>query len=121
MVGGLLEATTARAAGLADFEAVRHAPARVAAFTPEAAQCSRELKIFLRTQVYESEPVRSATRASVRRMEALFDHLLANPALMPQLYREQSAGESQHRQVCDYIAGMTDGYFLKTCDQFRLG
>jgi dGTPase len=120
MVGGLLQATIAAAAGLPDFEAVRSAPARIARFTPEAAQCSRELKTFLRTQVYESEPVRSATRASVHRMEALFELLLAQPGHMPESYREHSAAEPLHRQVCDYIAGMTDGYFLKTCDQFRL-
>jgi dGTPase len=121
MVGGLLQATIAAADGLADFEAVRTAPARVAKFTAEAAQCSRELKAFLRVQVYESDPVRSATRVSVGRMEALFDFLLAHPDRMPEIYLEQSANEPLHRQVCDYIAGMTDGFFLKTCDQFRLG
>ncbi len=121
MVGGLLQATIAAAEGLPDFESVRSAPARIARFTPEAAQCSRELKTFLRTQVYESDPVRSATRASVRRMEALFELLLAHPEHMPAVYREQSASQPLHRQVCDYIAGMTDGYFVKTCDQFHLG
>ena len=54
-------------------------------------------------------------------MEALFDLLLAHPEHMPADYREQSAAESLHRRVCDYIAGMTDGFFLKTCDQFALG
>jgi len=120
MVGGLMQGTIAAAEGLADFEAVRTAPARVAKFTEEAAQCSRELKVYLRAQVYESEPVRSATRVSVGRMEALFDLLLAHPELMPESYREQAANEPLHRQVCDYIAGMTDGFFLKTCDQLTL-
>jgi dGTPase len=121
MVGGLLQGTIAAADGLADFEAVRSAPARIARFTDEAAHCSRQLKTYLRTQVYESEPVRLATRASVGRMEALFDFLYAHPEAMPEDYREQSAAEPIHRQVCDYIAGMTDGFFLKTCDQFHLG
>lgn len=120
MVGGMLQATIAAAEGLPDFESVRSAPARIARFTPEAAQCSRELKTYLRTQVYESEPVRSATRASVRHMEALFELLLAHPEHMPEAYREQSANQPLHRQVCDYIAGMTDGFFLKTCHQFCL-
>jgi dGTP triphosphohydrolase len=39
---------------------------------------------------------------------------------MPANYREQSAGEPPQRQVCDYIAGMTDGFFLKTCDALGL-
>jgi dGTPase len=121
MVGGLLEGTVAAAEGISSYEAVRAAPTRVACFTPEAAQCSRELKKYLRSQVYESEPVRSATRVSVGRMEALFDLLYVHPEHMPEVYREQSATEPLHRQVCDYIAGMTDGFFLKTCDQFHLG
>ncbi|MEO5922887.1 MAG: dGTP triphosphohydrolase [Bryobacteraceae bacterium] len=121
MVGGLLQGTIAAAEGLDHFEAVRPAPARIACFTDEAAQCSRQLKAYLRTQVYESEPVRAATRASVGRMEALFDFLYAHPEHMPVDYREQSANVPLHRQVCDYISGMTDGFFLKTCDQFHLG
>ena len=121
MVAGLLHGTIAASEGLADFEAVRSAPLRVAQFTEEAARCSRELKAFLRAHVYESDPVRTATRTFVGRMEALFDHLYAHPEHMPEVYREQSAGEPLHRQVCDYIAGMTDGFFLKTCDQFHLG
>jgi dGTPase len=121
MVGGLLQGTIAASAGLADFEAVRTAPERVARFTDEAALCSRQLKAYLRSQVYESEPVRSAAQTAVRRMEALFDFLHTHPENMPEVYREQSASEPLHRQVCDYIAGMTDGFFLKTCDQFHLG
>ena len=121
MVGGLLQGTVAAAEGLTDFESVRTAPARIARFTDEAAQCSRELKDFLRSQVYESDLVRSATHSSVGRMEALFDLLYSHPEHMPEEYREQSAAEPLHRQVCDYIAGMTDGFFLKTCDQFHLG
>lgn len=120
MVGGLLQATIAAAEGLTDFESVRTAPVRIVRFTDEAAQCSRELKTFLRTQVYESDLVRSATQSSVGRMEALFDLLLAHPEHMPADYREQSVSEPLHRQVCDYIAGMTDGYFLKTCDQLLI-
>lgn len=121
MVGGLLQGTIAATEGISDFEAVRSAPERVVRFTGEAAQCSRELKVYLRNQVYESDAVRSATRVSVGRMEALFDYLYTHPDQMPQLYREQSSNEPLHRQVCDYIAGMTDGFFLKTCDQLRLG
>jgi dGTPase len=118
MVGGLLQGTIAAAEGLDQFEAVRTAPTRIACFTDEAALCSRQLKAYLRAQVYESEPVRAATRASVGRMEALFDFLYAHPEHMPVDYREQSANVPLHRQVCDYISGMTDGFFLKCCYQY---
>jgi len=75
------------------------------------------LKRFLRAGVYESEQLVEERQRSVARIERLFEVLLARPDLMPAAYREESAGESLHRQVCDYIAGMTDGFFERTCDQ----
>ena len=120
MVGGLLQATISAAQGLPDFDAVRSAPIRIAQFTPEAAQCSRELKSYLRDHVYHSHHVRSATNAFVSRMEAVFNFFLEHPDRMPADYREQSASESLHRQVCDYIAGMTDGFFVRTCERLGL-
>ncbi len=120
MVGGLLQATTDAARALPDFEAVRVAPARVAQFSSEAAQCSAELKAYLRQEVYYSHQVRSATKAFVDRMEAVFEFFLEHPDHMPVDYREQAAGEPLHREVCDYIAGMTDGFFLKTCERLGL-
>jgi dGTPase len=57
----------------------------------------------------------------VERIERLFEFLLAKPELMPVAYRDESAREPLHRQVCDYIAGMTDGFFDRTCDQLGIG
>jgi dGTPase len=119
MVTGLMDGTVAAAGSLADLDAVRSAP-RIAVFTPEAAQCSREMKAFLRSHVYLSKEVRGATEAAVRRMEGLFDFFMDRPDVLPEAYREQAAAEPLHRQVCDYIAGMTDGFFLRTCDQLGL-
>lgn len=120
MVGGLLQGTIGASNGLGDFEAMRMAPERIARFTPEAAQCSRELKTYLREHVYLSQQVRSATNASVEWMAAVFDFFYQHPENMPSDYREQAAAEPLHRQVCDYIAGMTDGFFLKTCARLKL-
>ncbi len=86
-------------------------------FTPATAEGAAQLKRFLRAEVYESEQLVEERRRSVARIERLFDVLLAQPELMPAAYREDSAAESLNRQVCDYIAGMTDGFFERTCDQ----
>jgi dGTPase len=120
LVGGLLQGTVVASSGLSDFEAVRTATTRIAQFTNDAAQCSRELKSFLRDKVYQSHRVRSATNALVDRMDAVFDFFMEHPDHMPADYREQAVGEVLHRQVCDYIAGMTDGFFLKTCERLGL-
>ncbi|MEI9814045.1 MAG: hypothetical protein WDO18_16000 [Acidobacteriota bacterium] len=115
MSGGLIEGTIQAAQQVADFNAVRAQPQRVAQFLPEAARCSRELKQFLNHHVYQSAEVRQATEVSVSRMEALFDSLVRHPEYMSAGYREDAIEMPVHRQVCDYIAGMTDGFFLKTC------
>jgi len=38
----------------------------------------------------------------------------------PPAYLAESAGQPLHRQVCDYIAGMTDGFFLRTAAQLGI-
>ena len=120
LVSGLLEGTMAAAQGLADVDAVRAHPGRVVRFTPAAAEGAAQLKRFLRAEVYESEQLVRDRHHSVGRIEQLFELLLARPELMPAAYREESASEPLHRQVCDYIAGMTDGFFARTCNQFGI-
>ena len=120
LVSGLIEGTVAACAGLTEVDAVRLHPERVARFTPEAAQASAQLKKFLRESVYESPALVRARSDSVSRIAGLFELLLEHPDRMPAGYREESAGELLHRQVCDYIAGMTDGFFLRTAAQLGI-
>jgi len=119
LVSGLIEGTVSACEGLAGVEDVRTSPERVARFTTEAAQTSAQLKRFLRESVYESPALVQARSDSVSQIEGLFDLLLEHPDRMPPVYRAESAGQPLHRQVCDYIAGMTDGFFLRTAGQQR--
>jgi dGTPase len=117
LVSGLMEGTVTACAGLPDVDAVRLHPERVARFMPEAARTSAQLKQFLRHSVYESPALVRARSDSVSQIAGLFEFLLEHPDRLPAAYREESAGEPLHRQVCDYIAGMTDGFFLRTAAQ----
>jgi dGTPase len=117
LVSGLLEGTLAAASGLKTVEEVRAHPVRVARLSAETASASRQLKVFLRQRVYETAAVEAARKESTARIGGLFDLFLREPSLMPANYREDSQGQPLHRQVCDYIAGMTDGFFLRTCNQ----
>jgi len=117
LVGGLMEGTVAAASTLPNAASVRTAPGRVARFTAEAAECSLQLKRFLRQHVYEDETLIGARQDSVGHVEELFEFFLKHPDRMPADYLEQFSTEPVHRQVCDYIAGMTDGFFLRTCAQ----
>lgn len=120
LVSGLMEGTLAAASGLADSDAVRSHPVRLARFSRETATGTRELKSLLREKVYCSEVLIQSRSEHIRRIAALFELFLQYPEKLPTDYREESASEPLHRQVCDYIAGMTDGFFLKTCKQMGI-
>jgi dGTPase len=116
LVSGLIEGTYLAAveAGLQDVEQVRRHPRRVVCLTPAASEASVALKAFLHRRVY-SAGVLLEERGRVTAMLAeLFDFFLEHPDRLPPPYSEQAAAEAPHRVVCDYIAGMTDGFFRRT-------
>jgi dGTPase len=117
---GLIAGTVGRAeaAGVENVEDVRRHPERLAAFTLETAETSCLLKRFLHAKVYGSAVLGADRRESMERIGELFQHFLAHPENLPESYREQNAGEPAHRVVCDYIAGMTDGFFVRTYEQW---
>jgi len=120
LVSGLIEGTVAAAGSLGSVEDVRTWPSRVARFTPETAQGAAQLKNFLRAQVYDSGELAASRRTAAAHIGELFQLLMARPEYLPSSYREESAGQPLHHQVCDYIAGMTDGFFERTCKQYGI-
>jgi len=120
LVSGLIEGTVTAAQGLATLDDVREHPSRIARFTEATAAGTYELKHFLRETVYCSEPLVRARTESAGHIPALFEFFLAHPERMPAAHREEPSSDPLHRRVCDYIAGMTDGFFLKTCQQMGI-
>jgi len=120
LVSGLMEGTAAAAAHLGNFENVQTNPRRVACLSPVPAIGTAQLKELLRSKVYNSDALSEARQVSVPRIGKLFDMYMRHPELMPSNYLEDSAREPLHRQVCDYIAGMTDRFLLKTCEQMNI-
>ena len=116
LVTALIEGTVAACgeAGVAGAEAVRRHPVRLARLTGKAAAANRDLKRFLFAAVYDSEPLVEARERSAAMIAALFQYYLDHPGAMPEAYAEQVRSQPAHRVVCDYIAGMTDGFFLRT-------
>ncbi len=119
-VTGLVEGTLEAAGGIKDVEGVRDARERIARLSTKTALTTAEMKRFLRQQVYHSDAVAKSREQFTGRIASLFRKFLAEPDLLPQHYREDAQGEPLYRQVCDYIAGMTDGFFLRTCNQLGL-
>ena len=116
LVGGLVEGTYSAAveAGLQDVEQVRRHPRRLASMTAEAKSATVALKAFLHQRVYSSEQLLAERRRVTAMLAVLFDFYVDHPDRLPPPYDEQAAGEAPHRIVCDYIAGMTDGFFHRT-------
>jgi dGTPase len=100
-----------------DVEGVRGQPVRVARMAEPAAGTNAALKQFLRGQVYFSPVLAEERDRSAGMIAELFGHFVRHPERLPESYREGTAGEPLHRVVCDYIAGMTDGFFRRTHEQ----
>jgi dGTPase len=112
LVSGLIEGTlaSARASGVADVAGVRCFPSRIVRFTDETAITCGKVKKLLHRLVYTSADLAEDRRRSMERLALLFGYLMAHPDLVP------AGGDGKpplHRAVCDYIAGMTDGYFQR--------
>ena len=120
LVSGLIEGTIAAAKGLRNVDDVRGHGRRVACFSPETAAGSRELKDFLRTKVYESGRLAEDRKQTAGLIASLFEFFMKHPNRLPISYLEESAGQPLHRQVSDYIAGMTDGFLVRTCEQMKI-
>ena len=119
LVSGVIEGTVrgSRQASVKTWKDVRAFPTRLAAFTPEAAETSRALKRLLHARVYDSALLgedRSQSRAMIAE---LFQWFLAHPERLPEPHRQTAIDEPAHRVVCDYIAGMTDGFFRRIYEQ----
>jgi len=119
LVSGFIQGTmeAAAQAGVSSIAEVRQYPRRLATFTPASRATNRELKQFLHHQVYYSELMMEERRRSSRMLAELFEFYLADPTRLPPNYVESLASSPPHRVVCDYIAGMTDGFFLRQYQQ----
>jgi dGTPase len=110
-VTGLIEGTlNAAAEASADsVEAVRAWPARIARFTPQARETSLRTKKFLLENVYASPELEKGRLESTEKLERMFLFLMEHP----EKFSSSAEDIPLHRHVCDFIAGMTDRYFLR--------
>ena len=107
----------AEVAGVGTVEDVRRQPRRLAGFSLEVARENGSLKRFLHQRLYSQPAIAEDRDRSVAALDALFCYFLEHPGRLPEQYEEQAEGEPRHRVVCDYIAGMTDGFLLRQCQE----
>lgn len=111
LVTGLLEGTfhAIKASGAESVEDVRAHPERLARFATDPRETNVGLKQFLRKRVYYTPALIAERQQSSAQVAELFRFFLENPQRLP----ERDGSDPLHRVVCDYIAGMTDGYFRR--------
>ena len=84
-------------------------------FGDQMREKNRVLQGFLNERMYRHERVEEIMDRARRVVKDMFDAYMADPKLLPQNWREDSdpADTARYaRQVCDFIAGMTDRYAL---------
>jgi dGTPase len=104
----------------------RHAPASaddirgldepVVAFSAQMREKNRVLQSFLSDHMYRHDKVMAIMAKARRVVRDMFDAYMSDTSLMPQSWREEgflNDETRQARQVCDFIAGMTDRYALE--------
>ena len=100
------------AAGIATLDDVRAQAGTLVGFSPAVADRNRELKRFLRKNLYHHYKVERMRIKAERFLTMLFDSYCASPVLLPLPYQARFAEHGRERVICDYIAGMTDRYAL---------
>lgn len=70
----------------------------------------QELETFLLERVYHHPDVARADAEGRQKIHELFSAYMRDPDLLPARFAERIADQGPHRVICDYIAGMTDGY-----------
>lgn len=117
MVGDVIAETTRRAGRLKPQSAqeVRGLGQPLVSFGAQMAEKNRVLQSFLNHRMYRHERVEEIMARARRVMRDLFEAYMDDPNLLPQSWQDNVlAVDRPHyaRQVCDFIAGMTDRYAL---------
>lgn len=117
LIGGLIDGTIAavKAAQVDSLEQVRTYPGRLAVMTPQAAQITVQIKALLVDRMYCK--LSSQRSDAHEKVGSLFQHLVSHPEHISAGYRRHLDDTPPQRVVCDYIAGMTDGFFLRQYEQ----
>ncbi|QBX37300.1 deoxyguanosinetriphosphate triphosphohydrolase [Brevundimonas sp. S30B] len=118
MIDDVLAETTRRIAehDIASPEAVRAAPRTLVQFSDAMMADLGVLRAFLHQRMYRHYRVNRMRSQARRRLAEMFDLFLADPGVLPPEWAARAVADDpvrKARAVCDYIAGMTDGFAIE--------
>ncbi|MBS0503971.1 MAG: deoxyguanosinetriphosphate triphosphohydrolase [Proteobacteria bacterium] len=116
MVNDLIAETRRRIreSGVETVEDVRAAGQALVGFSHPMRAEERALKRFMYAELYHHPRQRAAAEAASTIVSGLFAAYAADPALMPESWRETLPSDEPERtrHIADFIAGMTDRYAI---------
>lgn len=101
--------------GLKSANDVRALDTTLVTFGPQMTEKNRVLQAFLNDRMYRHDRVEQIMDRARRVVRDLFEAFMNDPKLLPANWQEQAVPADvprYARQVCDFIAGMTDRYAL---------
>lgn len=118
MVADVLAETARRTRKLApsSADAVRGATQPLVVFSAQLKEKHRVLQSFLSQHMYRHDRVGQIMERARRVVRDLFEAYMNDPALLPSTWQYAGLAQDQGRyarQVCDFIAGMTDRYAIE--------
>ena len=94
-------------------------PANLITISKENNELLLELEKFLFENFYMHPKVTQAGQQIKSWIGEIFENICQRPQLMPMYYQNLIAENGVERTACDYMAGMTDRYCLKTLEKIR--
>jgi len=97
---------------------VRAFPQRLVGFSSQVDSERKQIKEFLRANVYQNKELDPGKDDAEKIIGELFEFWMKNPGRLPNSYQDKAEQDSLPRVVCDYIAGMTDNFIYEQYEKY---
>lgn len=105
---------------ISSVDAVRRHPRRLVAFSENLREQNAELKRFLYREFYHHSTLAKVHSRTTGWLDVAFERFLNEPTLLGSKAARRVERWGLPRTVCDYLAGMTDRYFLATLEKIGI-
>lgn len=80
--------------------------------SPAVEKALKDLRSFMFENVYRNPVAKGEESKAKDMLSRMFDYYMTHPEALPEDFHPQLSFEGLERNVCDYIAGMTDNYAI---------